>query len=68
MNSTQIPTSIPAKDLKDLEAAVADMIRGARDPALMEEASRELEAGREEIRRRLGETQLAEILTDRDDP
>jgi hypothetical protein len=43
--------------------AVTDMIRGVRDPAKMEEAARELEAGREEIRRRLGQTHLAESLT-----
>lgn len=67
MNTTKLPSTIPPEIMAELEEAVADMIQGIRRPEKMEEAARELEAGREEIRRRLGETHLAEILTDRDE-
>jgi hypothetical protein len=57
---------IPARDLAELEAAVADLIRGVRDPQKMDEAAREMDEGREEIRRRIGETKIAVELTDPD--
>ena len=60
-------SAIPAEDMAELEAAVADLIQGVRDPAKMEQAARELEEGREEIRRRIGETNIAVELTDRDE-
>lgn len=59
--------AIPAEDMAELEAAIADLIKGVRDPRKMEEAARELEEGREEIRRRVGETNIAAELTDWDE-
>jgi len=59
--------AIPAEEMAELEATVADLIRGVRDPAKMEEAAREMDEGREEIRRRLGELDLAASLTDPDE-
>jgi hypothetical protein len=58
--------SIPAEDIAALEATIADLINGVRDPAKMEEAARELDEGREEIRRRLGVLDVAVELTDPD--
>ncbi|MFO0952982.1 MAG: hypothetical protein U0835_17880 [Isosphaeraceae bacterium] len=58
--------AVPPEDLAELEAAVADLVRGRRDRAAMERAARDLEEGREETRRRLGETDAAVELTDRD--
>ena len=58
---------IPAEDLAELQDAVADLLRGVRDPRKMEQAARELDEGREEIRARLGELDIAAELTDPDD-
>ena len=60
-------SAVPGADMAELQQAVADMIRGARDPAAMDEAAREMDEGREEIRRRLGELDIAVTLTDPDD-
>ena len=38
----------------EFDAVIADLMRGDRDPAKMDEAARELDEGREEIRSRLG--------------
>ena len=65
MNRTE--PAIPAEDMAALEATIADLINGVRDPAKMEEAARELDEGREEIRRRLGVLDVAVELTDPDD-
>ena len=64
---TMKDTGIPAVGMAALEATIADMIAGVRDPEKMDEASRELDEGREEIRRRIGETHIAGELTDPDD-
>ena len=66
MIKTEKPSAI-TEDLAALEDAVADLINGVRDPKKMIDAEKELEAGREEIRRRLGELDLAVELTDRDE-
>jgi hypothetical protein len=58
---------IPAADMAALEATVADLMAGIRHPEKMDEAARELDEGREEIRRRIGETNIAAELTDPDD-
>jgi hypothetical protein len=63
----ETPTAIPPELLAELEEACADAAAGIRRPEKMEEAARELDESREEIRRRVGETGLAERLTDRDD-
>jgi hypothetical protein len=63
----ETPSAIPPELMADLEEACADAMTGIRRPEKMEEAARELDEGREEIRRRVGETRLAERLTDRDD-
>ena len=46
-------------DLDDLEGAVQNLIQGVRDPKAMDEGAREMDEGREEIRQRLGELDLA---------
>lgn len=66
MKETETET-IPAEDIAALEATIADLINGVRDPARMDEAARELDEGREEIRRRLGVLDIAVELTDPDD-
>jgi hypothetical protein len=58
---------IPAEDLAALEAAVADLIEGVRDPKKSAEAARALEEGREEIRQRLGVVDISAELTDPDE-
>jgi len=59
--------AIPAEDLAALEDAVADLIEGVRDPKKSDEAARELEEGREEIRRRIGVVDIAAELTKPDE-
>jgi hypothetical protein len=51
--------AIPAEDLAELEKTVQNLIRGIRDPDAMDRAAQEMDDGREEIRRRLGELDLA---------
>ncbi len=52
--------SPPATDLDAAYlAAVERAMRGVRDPKAMGEAAREMDEGREEIRSRLGELNLA---------
>lgn len=46
-------------DLDDLERTVQNLIKGVRDPKAMDEGAREMDQGREEIRQRLGELDLA---------
>lgn len=68
MSTTYPPeTNIPPELLAALEEAIQDAIKGIYRPEKMEEAARDLEEGREEIRRRLGETHLAEYLTSHGD-
>jgi hypothetical protein len=64
---TMKDTGITAADMAALEAAIADMIAGVRHPEKTDEAARELDEGREDIRRRIGETNIAAELTDPDD-
>lgn len=61
------PAVIPPELLAKLEEAVDHAMRGVRDPKAMDQAAREMEAGREELYRRLGEVDLAVELTDRDE-
>lgn len=63
MSLVEKPPAIPAEDMAALEKAVANLIKGVRDPKLMDEAAREMDEGREEIRRRFGEVDLAVELT-----
>ena len=67
MKTVDAPPTIPAEDLADLEDAIADLIKGVRDPRKMEQAARELEEGREEIRHRLGILDMSTDLTDPED-
>jgi hypothetical protein len=49
-----------ASDLDvEYEAALERAMRGVRDPVAMEQAAREMDEGREEIRSRLGEVEIA---------
>jgi hypothetical protein len=43
----------------EYEAAIERAMRGVRDPVAMERAAREMDEGREEIRSRLGELEIA---------
>ena len=67
MATAEKPPAIPAEDLAELEATIADLIKGVRDPAKMDEAAREMDEWREEIRARLGELDIAVELTDPDE-
>ncbi|HKM54426.1 MAG TPA: hypothetical protein VJY33_13525 [Isosphaeraceae bacterium] len=66
MIKTEITSAI-TEDLAALEDAVSDLIKGVRDTKKMDEAARELEEGREEIRRRIGVVDISAELTDRDE-
>lgn len=63
---TMKDTGITAADMAALEATVADLMAGVRHPEKMDEVARELDEGREEIRRRIGGTNIAGELTDPD--
>lgn len=61
------PSAIPADLMAELEQAIDDAVKGVRRPETIDDACREMDVGREEVRQRLGETNLAETLTDPDD-
>ena len=67
MATREKPQAIPTEDIVDLQRAVEDMIEGVRDPEAMDRAAREMDEGREEIRNRLGELNIAVELTDPDE-
>jgi hypothetical protein len=67
MATAEKPSAISAEDLAELEKAIQDMIKGVRDPDAMDRAAREMDEGREEIRQRLGELNIAVELTDPDE-
>lgn len=67
MATVEKPSPIPAEDLAELEKALNDMIRGVRDPKAMDRAAKEMDEGRKEIRKRLGELNSAVALTDPDE-
>jgi hypothetical protein len=67
MATGENPLAIPAEDMADLRRAIEDMIKGVRDPEAMDRAAREMDEGREEIRKRLGELSIAVDLTDPDE-
>ncbi len=67
MATVEKSSAIPAQDLADLEKAINDMIKGFRDPEAMDRAAQEMDEGREEIRRRFGELNIAVELTDPDE-
>jgi hypothetical protein len=67
MSTAEELPAVPAEDLAELERAIRDMMRGARDPRTMDRSARELDEGREEIRLRIGETRIASELTERDE-
>ena len=51
---------LPATDFDaEYEAAIARAMKGVHDPVAMERAAREMDEGREEIRSRLGELEIA---------
>jgi hypothetical protein len=58
MPRTETPP-IPAEDLAELEAAVADLIKGVRDPEKMRKAAERMDRMREEMRQRVGEVEIA---------
>jgi hypothetical protein len=64
MATAETRPAISARDLAELTKAVEDMIKGVRDVDSMRRAALELDEGREEIRGRLGELNIAVELTD----
>jgi hypothetical protein len=54
--------AIPAEDLAELEKTIQNLIKCVRDPDAMDRAAKEMDEGREEIRQRLGEVDLAVAL------
>jgi hypothetical protein len=67
MATVEEPSAICTQDIAELKEVVDCLIKGIRDPEAMRKAGEEMNAGREEIRRRLGEVNLAVELTDRDE-
>jgi hypothetical protein len=59
MAAAERPPAIPAEDMAELQKAVDNAVKGIRDPEAMDRAAAEMDQGREEIRRRLGEVNLA---------
>lgn len=67
MSTIDRATATPTEDLAELEQTIRNLIRGVRDPEAMDRAAKEMDEGREEIRRRLGELDIAAELTERDE-
>jgi hypothetical protein len=59
MATIEKPPAIPAEDMAELQKAVDNAMKGVRDLEAMDRACEEMDQGREEIRRRLGEVNLA---------
>jgi hypothetical protein len=59
MSTAEKTPAIPPELLVELEEAVDEIMKGVRDPEKMDRAAREMDEGREEIRQRLGELNLA---------
>jgi hypothetical protein len=59
MAAVEESQAIPAEDLAELEKTIQNLIQGIRDPDAMDRAAQEMDEGREEIRRRLGDLDLA---------
>lgn len=52
---------------EELERATADLIKGVRDPDAMKKACAELDHSREQLRKKVGQVDLAVELTHRDE-
>ena len=59
--------SVATEDLAALERTIENLVKGIRDPEAMDRAEKEMDEGREEIRRRLGVLDVAAELTERDE-
>jgi hypothetical protein len=59
MADVEKPSAIPAEDMAELQRAVDNAMNGIRNPEAMDRAALEMDQGREEIRQRLGELNLA---------
>jgi hypothetical protein len=59
METTMKTIDPPPALAEEFDAVIADLMKGVRDPAKMDEAARELDEGREEIRSRLGTLNVA---------
>ncbi len=55
LRSTVVPPDLVA----ELEEAIAYTVKGSRDQEKMRRSCEEMDRGREEIRRRIGETDIA---------
>ncbi len=64
MKTTMKTVESPQATAYDVEfdAAVGRAMKGIRDPKAMDEAARAMDEGREEIRSRLGELNIAVVL------
>jgi len=52
-------STIPPELMAELQEAVDQIMKGVRDPDAMDPAAKEMDEGREEIKRRLGELNIA---------
>jgi hypothetical protein len=59
MPTVEEESTIPAELVAKLEEAVDRLVRGIRDPESMRDAAREMDAAREELRKRQGEMTIA---------
>ena len=52
-------SAIPPELMAELQEAVDRAIKGIRDPEIMRKACEEMDRAREELRKRIGETNIA---------
>jgi hypothetical protein len=59
MNRAETRPTIPPEVMAELEAAIDRVVRGVRDPEAAARACEEMDCAREELRQRIGETNIA---------
>jgi hypothetical protein len=59
--------AIASAGLAELEKTIQNLIQGVRDPDATDQAAREMDEAREEVRQRVGELNLSAELTERDE-
>jgi hypothetical protein len=59
MPTVEEESTLPAELVAGLEEAVDRLVKGVRDPESMREAAREMDAAREELKKRHGEMTVA---------
>jgi hypothetical protein len=70
MPTVEEESAIPAEVVAELEEAVDRLMKGIRDPEIMQQAAQEMDTAREELRKRHGEMNIAVdlIRESRDEP